>query len=99
MRAMLSGDISCLFIYLFIYFLALSNRRRSKLRIYIRYALVMLRKSKEIKQTTHTRFKLLNRPTVAEIDRSGNITLLDNLQQNVTIFSYCYPIGKQNCHF
>ena len=69
------------------------------MRIYICYALVMLRKSKEIKQTKHTRFKLLNRPTVAEIDRSGNITLLDDLQQNVTIFSNCYQVAKQNCHF
>ena len=38
---MLSGDI-------FIYFLALSKWRRSKVRADIRYALVMLMKSKEI---------------------------------------------------
>ena len=37
--------------------------------------------------------------TVKEIARSGNKTLLDVLQQNVTIFSNCCPIGKQNCYF
>ena len=41
---MLSGDNSGLFIY----FLALSKWRRSRLRADILYALVMLRKSKEI---------------------------------------------------
>ena len=41
---MLSGDNSCLFIY----FLTLSKSRRSRLRADIRYALDMLRKSKEI---------------------------------------------------
>ena len=55
------GALCCLvttLVYLFIYFLAFSKWRRSVLRADILYALVMLRKSKEILQAKHTRFKL-----------------------------------------